>query len=372
MGEFKDSALEESFQNEKWTSVRFRFLFLYFVTIVTYLAGGYSDYADLGFGSEFHTILVGRVCACLLGVLAFILLLTDKARLKVQYLFMALCMFSLLAAESLELMVKFTDIGSLSVPVTVFIVLAYYILLPLRIIPPFIAAVCGSVIYLTALSVVLPVHSGTFVNSTIYLFLANAFGAFFLYSFGRSSRREYAAMEDLKKLVAVDELTGVYSRRKVLEAGDCLFKSARRFDNKLSVLMMDIDHFKRVNDEYGHYVGDEVLKETAKRCSEVLREVDHFGRLGGEEFLVILPHSGVHDGIKVAERLRSSIREQMFQVGEAYLAVSVSIGVAELRGHEDFKNLIQEADEQLYRAKKCGRDLVSPARFKIVKQTQIG
>lgn len=71
-----------------------------------------------------------------------------------------------------------------------------------------------------------------------------------------------------------------------------VFKSALRFNSKLSVLMMDIDHFKKVNDDHGHCVGDEVLKETASRCSEVLREVDHFGRLGGEEFLVILPIQG--------------------------------------------------------------------------------
>ncbi|MFW5499462.1 MAG: GGDEF domain-containing protein [Maridesulfovibrio sp.] len=281
---------------------------------------------------------------------------------------MSLCMFSVLAAESLELIVKFSDIGSLSVPVTVFIVLAYYILLPPRIMLPLVASLCGSILYLSVLATVLPVNSSSYINTAIYLSLANVFGAFFLYTLGRSLRREYAAMEDLKKLVAVDELTGVSSRRRVLEAGDCLFKSALRFNSKLSVLMMDIDHFKKVNDDHGHCVGDEVLKETASRCSEVLREVDHFGRLGGEEFLVILPHSGVHDGIKVAERLRSCIRERMFNVGESYLPVSVSIGVAELRGHDDLKSLIQEADEQLYRAKKCGRDLVCPASLKIVRQ----
>ena len=368
MGEFKDSALEESFQKNKWPSVRFRLLFLYFVSIVTYIACGYSHYVDYGLGTKFHTILLGSLSACLLGIFAFILLLADKVSLKIQYFCMSLCMFSVLAAESLELIVKFSDIGSLSVPVTVFIVLAYYILLPPRIVLPLIASVCGSILYLCVLATVLPVHSSSYVNTAIYLSFANIFGAFFLYTFGRSLRREYAAMEDLKKLVAVDGLTGVSSRRRVLEAGDCLFKSALRFNNKLSVLMMDIDHFKKVNDDHGHCVGDEVLKETASRCSEVLREVDHFGRLGGEEFLVILPHSGVHDGIKVAERLRSCVRERMFNVGESYLPVSVSIGVAELRGHEDLKSLIQEADEQLYRAKKCGRDLVCPASLKIVRQ----
>ncbi|WP_415716144.1 GGDEF domain-containing protein [Maridesulfovibrio sp.] len=366
-GEFKDSILEESFQRDKWPSVRFRLLFVYFVTILVVLSSLYSDYVVLGPGTGFHIVLLGKIVPCLLSVLALILLLTDKVRLTVQYAVMAVAMLFGLISESVELLVKAFDIGTLSVPTAVFIVLAYYILLSPRAIPPFIAAVCGSFVYLCSLSVVVPTSSGTFVNSAIYILLANVFGCFFLYTFGRSLRREYAAIQNLKRLVEFDELTGVCSRRKVLEAGVGLFKSARRFDSKLAVLVMDIDHFKKINDEYGHHVGDEVLKETARRCSGVLREVDYFGRLGGEEFVVILPHSTLYDGIKVAERLRICVRERMFKVDESYLPSSVSLGVAELREHEDFASLLQDADEQLYRAKACGRNQVCPAMFRVVK-----
>lgn len=368
LGKFKDPALERSFQKEKWPSVRFRLLFLYFVTIVTYFAGAYIDYVDLGSGAEFHTILLGRILACLSGATAFILLLRDRVSLGFQYALMSICMFLVLASESVKLLVKFTAIGSLSVPTTVFIVLAYYILLSPRILPPFLAALSGSIVYLCALSSVVPVASGTFVNSAIYLLLANIFGGFFLYTFGRSLRREYAAMEDLKRMVEFDELTGVCSRRKFLEAGNCLFRSACRFENKLSVLVMDVDHFKKVNDEYGHHVGDVVLKEVTKRCAGVLREVDYMGRIGGEEFGVVLPHSSLHDAIRVAERLRQRVVERMCDVDGAYLAVSVSIGVAELKDHETFKALIQSADEQLYAAKKGGRNLVCPTPYMVAER----
>jgi len=366
LGKFKDPALERSFQKAKWPSVRFRLLFLYFVTIVTYLAGAYIDYVDLGSGSEFHTILLGRILTCLSGAAAFIVLLRNRVSLGTQYALMAICMFLVLVSESVKLSVKFAAIGSLSVPTTVFIVLAYYILLTPRILPPFFAALSGSVVYLYALSSVVPVASGTFVNSAIYILLANIFGGFFLYTFGRSLHREYAAMEDLKRMVAFDELTGVCSRRKFLEAGNCLFRSACRFENKLAVLVMDVDHFKRVNDEYGHHVGDIVLKEVTRRCVGVLREVDYMGRIGGEEFGVVLPYSSLHDAIRVAERLRQRVVERMFDVDGAYLAVSVSIGVAELKDHETFKSLIQDADEQLYAAKKGGRNLVCPTPYTVV------
>jgi diguanylate cyclase (GGDEF)-like protein len=206
-----------------------------------------------------------------------------------------------------------------------------------------------------------------FSGLTSYFFIVNSFGLFFLSTFGRSLRREYAAIKDLKRLVEFDELTGVYSRRKVLEAGGDLVKSALRFDHKLAVLLMDIDHFKKVNDDHGHHAGDAVLKETTRRCSELLREVDYFGRLGGEEFVIILPHSSLFDGVKVAERLRHCIRERMFQVDESYLPASISVGVAELGEHENFAALLQDADEQLYRAKNSGRNQVCPAMLRVIK-----
>ena len=245
-GEFLDTELEESFQHDKWPSVRFRLLFLYIVTISTYLLGACSDFYDLGPGSEFYTILIGRIGACMIGILAFVVLFANRVRLSVQYTLMSVGMFSFLLVESLELVVKASAVGTLSVPTTVFIVLAYYILLPPRLVPSLVAAVSGSVLYLGALSTLVPVQSGTFVNSAIYLFLANGFGLFFLFTFGISLRREYAAIKDLKRLVEFDELTGVSSRRKVLESGVGLFRSARRFNSKLAVLIMDIDHFKRL------------------------------------------------------------------------------------------------------------------------------
>ncbi|WP_319778704.1 GGDEF domain-containing protein [Maridesulfovibrio sp.] len=303
----------------------------------------------------------------MIGILAFVVLFANRVRLSVQYTLMSVGMFSFLLVESLELVVKASAVGTLSVPTTVFIVLAYYILLPPRLVPSLVAAVSGSVLYLGALSTLVPVQSGTFVNSAIYLFLANGFGLFFLFTFGISLRREYAAIKDLKRLVEFDELTGVSSRRKVLESGVGLFRSARRFNSKLAVLIMDIDHFKKINDDYGHHAGDDVLRETAKRCSAVLRDVDSFGRLGGEEFVIILPHSSLYDGIKVAERLRGAIRARMFQVEDYYLSSSVSIGVAELRDHGDFAELLQDADRQLYRAKNSGRNQVSPAMLRAVK-----
>ncbi|WP_432735368.1 GGDEF domain-containing protein [Maridesulfovibrio sp. FT414] len=367
LGEFRDQGVEQAFQLAKWPWVRIRLLFLYFFTIAAYIIGVGTDLHDLGAGTGFNTMLVIRAAGVLLGVVAFILLLADQVRLKVQYFVMAACMFMFVVLESHELIFKYSDIGSLSVPSTVFMVLAYYVFLPPRVVPSLAAGLSGSLFYLLSLSSVIPVSSGTFINCALYFALANCFGIFFLASFGISLRREYFAHAELKKLVEYDELTGACSRRRVLEAGNSIFKAACRFNQKMAVLMMDIDNFKRVNDDYGHHVGDAVLRETSRRCRSALREVDYFGRLGGEEFVVILPHSGLHHAVSVAERLRGSVCGDEIVSGNVKLAVSVSIGVAELRRHENFAALLQEADEQLYRAKKCGRNQVSPIQLRVLE-----
>lgn len=366
-GEFKDRQKEDKFQVYKWPSVRIRFLFLYLVTIVWYAAATCGDYFNLGAGADFDTLLVSRTAVCGLGLFSFVFALGDKAKLSSQYAVMCFYMFSFMLVESLEVLVKSSAVGALSIPATVFIVLSCYILLPPRMLYSLLAGLGGSFIYLSSLALVVPVSSGVFINSALFFCLANIFGVYFLASFGMSLRREFAALSDLKKLVEYDELTGVCSRRRVLEAGNSLFKSSCRFNNKLAVLMMDIDYFKKVNDEFGHHVGDRVLQETARRCSKGLREVDFFGRLGGEEFVVILPQSSLFQAISVAERLRDLVSESRFDIDEISLPVSVSIGVAELRCHGDFSELLQEADEHLYRAKKCGRNQVSPAMLRVVE-----
>ncbi|CCO25448.1 GGDEF domain-containing protein [Maridesulfovibrio hydrothermalis] len=366
LGEFEDPKVEKAFQCEKWPSVRGRLLFLYFITIASYIGGAYSDFFDLGAGDGFKMLFSARTTVCMFGFFAFLLLLANRLKHNTQYVLMFLSMFLFILVESLELWVKFSVVGSLSVPATVFMVLAYYILLPPRVVYSLFAGLCGSSLYLFTLATLVPVTTGTFANSALYFFFANAFGIFFLATFGVSLRREYAARSDLEKLIKYDELTGAYSRRRVLEAGNNIFKSSRRFNNSLTVLMMDIDNFKKVNDDYGHHAGDEVLRETSRRCRSVLREVDHFGRLGGEEFVIILPQSNLHQGIRVAERLRNKVCESGISIGGSKLPVSISIGAAEMRSHDDFSKLLQDADVQLYRAKKCGRNQVSPPALRLI------
>jgi len=160
---------------------------------------------------------------------------------------------------------------------------------------------------------------------------------------------------ELAHLSRIDSLTGIFNRRYLDSRLTDLCGDAT-FDNQASVLMVDIDHFKQVNDKHGHQVGDQVIRSVAERIRSELREGDAVGRWGGEEFLVLLPHTDPAEAAMLAERLRTAVADRPVNVGDGeVLHVTVSIGVASSAG-TDPHALIGLADKALYDAKAAGRN----------------
>ncbi len=169
--------------------------------------------------------------------------------------------------------------------------------------------------------------------------------------------------QDLFLLATRDALTGLLSRGSILKELELEIERSSRNGARSSILIVDADHFKQINDMCGHLAGDEVLKELAHRMGSVLREVDRIGRLGGEEFIVVLPDTGIEEAVKVAERLRQAVETLVIPAGEARhssepLRVTVSIGVAEWRSGESFECIYARADNCLYAAKAAGRNRI--------------
>ncbi len=166
-------------------------------------------------------------------------------------------------------------------------------------------------------------------------------------------------IHQLEDMATTDSLTGVYTRRAFTELAQVEFSRCMRYGHSLSVLMLDIDHFKRINDAYGHAVGDEVLQAISNRCCRTLREPDLMGRYGGEEFMVCLPETNPEQAREVAERIRSAVKEHPFRAGEQDITVTISIGMATSDDRpRNFLDLLKVADEALYAAKRRGRDCV--------------
>jgi diguanylate cyclase (GGDEF)-like protein len=170
------------------------------------------------------------------------------------------------------------------------------------------------------------------------------------------------AKERLYHEASHDSLTGLLNRKAILEELDRELTRARRSQETVSVLMCDVDHFKRVNDSWGHAVGDEVLREIPARVNSGLRSYDRAGRYGGEEFLVVLSNCPEQAAVTVAERVRQAVNGRPFSCGGMELPVSVSCGVASSqRGGFDAHGLMRAADAALYRSKHEGRNRVSRA-----------
>jgi two-component system cell cycle response regulator len=159
-------------------------------------------------------------------------------------------------------------------------------------------------------------------------------------------------------LSMTDGLTGILNRRALYEALEREILRAGRERTPLSIIMLDIDFFKKINDGHGHNTGDVVLKELVRRILAELRPYDTFGRYGGEEFIVLLPGAYMYEVLAVSERIRGAIRNTPFDVGTACLPVTASFGVAEFDFKENSDALIKRADVALYKAKKNGRDRI--------------
>jgi diguanylate cyclase (GGDEF)-like protein len=169
------------------------------------------------------------------------------------------------------------------------------------------------------------------------------------------------ALEQKRRMANTDVLTGAYSRRYLERQLSLELERSRRFGHVLSVLLIDIDHFKRVNDRYGHPVGDEVLRSTYRRMRELLpRACDWIGRYGGEEFLVVLLDTDARGAEIVAGRLNDGVAQAPFQTSAGELPITISIGAAEstqmLSSTLSFAGLLQLADQCLYASKRNGRN----------------
>ena len=172
-----------------------------------------------------------------------------------------------------------------------------------------------------------------------------------------AERRLRESLEREQALARTDGLTGLINRRHFLELAEHECAVARRYGLPLSVMLFDIDGFKKINDSLGHLAGDEILKNVARRAGEQLRSADVLARYGGEEFIVLVPESSSKSATVVAERIREAIAEKDIQTSARTVAVTISAGVAAIQSNSDtLESLIRRADQALYEAKGKGRN----------------
>lgn len=169
---------------------------------------------------------------------------------------------------------------------------------------------------------------------------------------------EKKLQKKLQHMATTDALTQIMNRGHLIETGEKELVRAMRYKRDLAVVFFDVDHFKRINDSYGHLAGDRVLVELCSICKSRVRESDHIGRYGGEEFVLILPETTYDAAFGVAEKLRSAVEKSVVVCEEQTISVTASFGVASYKDGESLDALFNRADQSLYRAKEGGRNRV--------------
>jgi diguanylate cyclase (GGDEF)-like protein/PAS domain S-box-containing protein len=171
---------------------------------------------------------------------------------------------------------------------------------------------------------------------------------------------ENASLYDqVQQLAITDALTNIYNRRGFFQIGEGEVERARRFGHPLSVLMFDLDHFKQINDTFGHPFGDKILVALIETCRRYIRALDILGRYGGEEFVALLPETDLPAALQIAERLRHAVEKTPLYVGDKTIFITISIGVATFRDKTmTLTDMVEQADQAMYRAKQAGRNRV--------------
>ncbi|MEH6453855.1 MAG: GGDEF domain-containing protein, partial [Psychromonas sp.] len=351
--------METAFRKNDWANLRKRTIFNSFVGGLAYFLAIIGDYMIIGSEPMFNEIAVVRLSVLLVGLA--VCACSIKFSGYTTRLNKIVCGFLLLLllGESAELVIKAGLIEYVGIPGISVIVLLFYLSFP----PHFIGILavcltgCGAFIITSAL---LGYASIYYIYTSLVFFLViNAFGAYVYLQFSAIRRREFCAIEELKRNAEIDNLTQVYNRRKALELSDSDIGDANNQGLKYSTVMIDVDNFKNVNDNYGHAVGDQVLIEVANRCREVLRKNDILGRFGGEEFIVFLPHTEMNTALIIADRLRAEVSDTAFKTNKCSLHITISLGVSTLTdAKETPEKLLEMADEALYTAKKTGKNKV--------------
>jgi diguanylate cyclase len=381
-GELSDQSLEYEYSSgvrkTDFKTIRIACL----LTATAYLGGALANY--LTFGVDLPLIIISaiRIAAFMAALGCFVSTYRTSSRLVVDRLILFYFLI-LVLGDSVELL--FTPSGALpELPGLIVVLLVYYMFYPTRLHLQLTGGVIAGVTYCTVAGLVHGFGVPLFANAILAFLLVNLFGIYHVRTMNRARRMMFVALmrerktnirlqgeiderrkiqQKLFEQATTDELTKVYNRRFFMELAQKELSRSKRHRYELALIMVDLDHFKDVNDNYGHDMGDMVLRTTIDCIRDNLREEDLIGRLGGEEFAVILPETDLAGAVKTSERIRSAIEALTIMHQGVEMRVTASLGVTcglpDLKS--DLDQWLKSADNALYSAKGNGRNQVVAA-----------
>lgn len=345
-----------------------RNLYIAIIILVAYI---YPDYYYLGYSDNFFNTTIVRI----LLIIFLIVYLNRIKRFRNPIAFdRFILILSIIFSTGVCVLLYFLRNSPLTAYTPLLLILGYYIFLPVGYIYRIISGITGSLMFLYFYQYIIRnTPSGGSEILTAFL-IANVLGISFTRETIRLKYREFLdhcreheirrnleieikekeRLENtLRNLAETDSLTGDINRRKFMEIFEDELKRAFRYHRPLCLLILDVDHFKKINDSYGHMQGDRAIQHLSKVVSEELRSSDTFARIGGEEFAIILPETDTPSGVIVSEKLRKKVESSSMQTETPF---TISLGIAGYERGMTIDDLYAKADIALYRAKKAGRN----------------
>lgn len=380
-GEFRDRQLETRFRHSIRDDAAKLLKTAMLVSAMMFALLALTDYTLLGTSASFFQLLGLRLLvagACLATGWAI------HRHPDLTFRFLPLNPVLWLGCTVIILMVPLRpDTLGIYAPSIAVAVMALYLFVPNRI-PWMVAANLYLALgFLAAMRAWAPLPDSVVLIQALALGFANAVGLLSALRLARLQRQQYASLLDeraythklkveirerrrlearLRQMAGTDELTGLDNRRRFHERAERALRRARRQGTPLTLCMIDLDHFKTINDRYGHMVGDQVLAQVAGQCRAHIRDIDLIGRFGGEEFVVALPDADLAQALEITERLRGHIECLSHPDPTSDEHLTVTIGIARVEADEDTLDpALKRADEALYRGKSKGRNVVMVA-----------
>lgn len=377
-GEFIDAAMEGRYRHSVMGRTAAQLRTAAIVSAVLFMLFGLSDYALLGNTTAFQALLALRtvvVLACVLLILA----VARNPEVADRLLPVNITIFIALTGIILIVPLRPETIST-QIPAVVVAGIAQYLFIPNRIPWSLGQSLYLSLGFLLATVLWAPLPPGELLTLTLLLILVNTIGLMTVLRLAHLQREQFASLlheresnrrltaeidrrqeleEQLLRNARIDELTGLNNRRHFFELAERELHFARMAQVPLSLCILDLDHFKTLNDSFGHAGGDRALAVVADACAGALREKDIIGRLGGEEFVVALPSTDLEEARAVAERLRRHIAGIQLPEPFSDMRLSATIGVTEVEpAREGLDEALQRADDALYAGKRAGRNRV--------------
>lgn len=372
------SSKESRYRNSVKTRVRFESRLALLLASVVFAMFGITDYNLLGLTREFYLLLTMRIAvvsSCL--VLAFVI---GRWGGYSRNAWLHSLPLWILATGIILIVPLRPDSLSSQITSTVVAIMAFYLLIPNLLTVAALSSLFLSIGFLTAAVIYADVLSADALRLALLLVMANIVGYCSLLRLEFLQRKQFALLQDerdqnrdllkeikhrksleaqLRMVAERDALTGLDSRSHFMKRAEALLQRAQLEETPFCLFMIDVDHFKRINDTWGHTCGDLILTKVPEVCGQSLRPTDVIGRFGGEEFVVGLPHTGPSDAQAVAERLKKNVESLPFTDELSELRLSVTIGIAVAHGEDDdLDALIARADSMLYEGKREGRNRV--------------